>query len=202
SLLLVPGGPPAAAALRSFVAALGLYDALVAATGRPDRFALKWPNDVLLSGRKLAGILLETGGAPGRPLALAIGFGVNLAATPDQGSLEPGALAPVCLAEATGFALRPPEFLDLLAPAVARWEARLRDDGFAAVRQAWLARAARLGAPLVARTPGRVVEGRFETIDATGALVLATASGRVVLPAAEVHFPASSEAEPADAARD
>ena len=65
------------AALRSFVAALGLYDALVQATGRPELFALKWPNDVLLNGGKLAGILLETGGPAGGPLTLAIGFGVE-----------------------------------------------------------------------------------------------------------------------------
>lgn len=196
SLLLRPDGPPAEAALRSFVAALGLCDALVAATGLPERFALKWPNDVLLDGGKLAGILLETGGAPG-PLALAIGFGVNLAAAPAPSDLEPGALPPVGLAAATGAELEPEAFLDLLAPAVARWEARLRADGFGPVRAAWLALAARLGAPLVARTPGREIAGRFETIDATGALVLATATGRVTLPAADTHFP-----EPADAARD
>ena len=205
TLLLRPGDPPAAAALRSFVAALGLHDALAAATGRPERFALKWPNDVLLGGRKLAGILLETHAPPGGPLALAIGFGVNLAAAPDPAALEPDALAPVGLAAATGLALDPEDLLDLLAPAVTRWETRLRAEGFAPVREAWLARAARLGEPLRARTPAHEFEGRFETIDATGALVLATASGRVALPAAEIRFPESDAVaipSPAHAARD
>ncbi len=68
------------------------------------------------------------------------------------------------------------------------------------MRAAWLARAARLGAPILARLPGREIAGRFETIDASGALVLATATGAVTLPAAEVHF-AQFVSEPVDAAR-
>lgn len=197
SLLMRPGGTPAEAALRSFVAALALHDAFAGATGQAGRFALKWPNDVLLDGRKLAGILLETGGPPEGPLALVVGIGVNLAASPEAGALEPGALPPTSLA-AAGEIIGPEAFLDLLAPAFAAWEARLALEGFAPVRAAWLARAARLGAPIVARTPTRRVEGRFETIDPGGALVIATAAGREALPAAEVHFPG----DPAHAAGD
>lgn len=184
SLLLSPTGPPATAALRSFVAALGLRDALADATGMPDRFTLKWPNDVLLDGGKLAGILLESG-AGGR---LAIGFGVNLAAAPAPADLEPDALPPVALAGPTGLAIAAEDFLGLVAPAVLNWEDRLGAEGFAPLRVAWLARAARLGELLSARMPGREVTGRFETIDETGALVLATMAGRVTLPAADVFF--------------
>ena len=176
--------PPGDAALRSFVAALGLFDAMVAVTGRPELFALKWPNDVLLGGRKLAGILLEAvnGGA------LAVGIGVNLASAPEPDTLEAGAVPPVSLRAATGLAVDPGDFLDLLAPAVAAWEDRLADEGFAPLRTVWLARATRLGEPIVARLPGRTLEGRFETLDARGALVLATDAGRVVLPAADITF--------------
>jgi BirA family biotin operon repressor/biotin-[acetyl-CoA-carboxylase] ligase len=188
SLLYRPPGTPALIALRSFAAALALHDALVEVTGRPERFALKWPNDVLLDGLKLAGILLETGGVPGGPLALAVGIGVNLADAPEPGTLEPGAVAPVSLRGAMGIAVAPEAFLDLLAPGMAEWEARLAAEGFAPLRAAWLARAARLGEPVTARLPGRAIDGRFETIDQTGALVLATPTGRVALPAAEVHF--------------
>jgi BirA family biotin operon repressor/biotin-[acetyl-CoA-carboxylase] ligase len=197
SLLMIAGGSPADAALRSFVAALALHDAFATATGQAARFALKWPNDVLLDGRKLAGILLETGGLPQGPLALVIGFGVNLVAAPEASALEAGAVPPTTLA-AAGAAPGPTEFLDLLAPAFAAWETRFRMEGFAPIRAAWLARAARLGEPIVARLPGRGIEGRFETIDDRGALVLATAHGREALPAAEVHFPE----EPVHAARD
>ncbi len=191
SLLFSPPGPPALLALRSFAAALALHDAFAAVTGRAESFALKWPNDVLLGGRKIAGILLETGGPRGGAQALVIGFGVNLAATPPFEALEPRAVAPVSLSEATGIAITPPDFLDLLAPAMAAWEERLLAAGFAPLREAWLHRAARLGQTVTARLPGRAIEGRFETIDATGALVLETAAGRVALPAAEIHFATS-----------
>lgn len=176
--------PPGDRALRSFVAALGLFDAMVAVSGRPDLFTLKWPNDVLLSGRKLAGILLEAvnGGA------LVTGVGVNLASAPEASALEADALAPIGLADATGLTVTPEELLEQLAPAMAAWEDRLVDEGFAPLRAAWLARAARLGESLTARLPDRTLTGRFETIDATGALVLATDNGRVVIPAADVAF--------------
>jgi BirA family biotin operon repressor/biotin-[acetyl-CoA-carboxylase] ligase len=186
SLLFRPEGAPA---LRSFVAALGLFDAMVAVTGRPELFTLKWPNDVLLSGRKLAGILLETGAGG----TLIVGVGVNLAGAPDPEALEPDALRPISLREATGVAIAPEELLDLLAPAIDAWERRLAAEGFAPLRAAWLARAARLGEALVARLPGRSITGRFETVDESGALVLATASGRLALPAADIQF-ASAEA--------
>lgn len=194
SLLLTLDADPAGMAQHSFAAALGLGDALDAITGRPELFRLKWPNDVLLSGAKLAGILLEAQGP-----ALVIGFGVNLAVVPPSSALETGAVRPVSLATATGVSVSPDVFLSELAPAVADWVARLRTDGFAPVRAAWLARARGLGQPVVARLPGRVVAGTFETIDATGAIVLATPAGPVVLPAADVHF--SDEDRGADASR-
>jgi BirA family biotin operon repressor/biotin-[acetyl-CoA-carboxylase] ligase len=184
--------PPGQLALRSFVAALGLHDAMISVTGRPALFALKWPNDVLLAGGKLAGILLESG--PSRTLA--VGVGVNLASAPDPATLEPGAARPVSLREATGIVVTPDDFLDVLAPAYAHWEARLCAEGFAPLRAAWLARAKGLGEEVTARLPGRSHTGRFESVDETGALVLATDAGRLVLPAAEVHF-----AEALDAAR-
>jgi len=70
--------PPGDAALRSFVAALGLFDAMVAVTGRPELFALKWPNDVLLGGLKTSGILVELGAEAARVAFLVLGIGVNL----------------------------------------------------------------------------------------------------------------------------
>ncbi len=170
-------------ALRSFVAALALHEALAALTAIPEALAIKWPNDVLLNGGKVSGILLETGAAG----ILAIGIGVNLrqAPPPDTEARFP----PVSLRAETGHDITPETLLDALAPAFAAWEQRLRTYGFAPIRDAFLARAARLGDTITARTMTETLEGRFETIDETGALVLVTSAGRRAIPAADVFFP-------------
>ena len=175
-------------ALRSFAAALALRDACLAVTGLPSAFALKWPNDVLLNGGKLAGILLESAGSGTATSYLAIGIGVNLIAAPDAVQMDPGALPSVSLLEETGHRITPEAFLNHLAPAYGRWDARLVTQGFAPLRAEWLAHAARLGDTIIARTGTASHEGRFETIDDHGALVLHTSSGRMAIPAADVFF--------------
>ncbi|MFV2034160.1 MAG: biotin--[acetyl-CoA-carboxylase] ligase [Halocynthiibacter sp.] len=178
--------PAERVALRSFVAALALWEALVAATGRTEPFALKWPNDVLLNGGKLAGILLESSGTGGAISHFCIGFGVNLVAAPARSELEKDAIRPVDLMSETGARVTPEEFLDLLAPAFARWETQFVTFGFAPIRQAWLGRAARLGEVLTARTGRNSVTGTFETLDESGNLILNTAQGRRAITAGEV----------------
>lgn len=189
TLLLRPGFGPEAGGLRSFVAALALFDALVAVTGRAEALALKWPNDVLLNGGKLAGILLESAGAGAGLSWLAIGIGVNLDHAPPPGAVEPGALRPVSLRAETGVQVSPEAFLDHLAPAFDRWERRLQAEGFAPLRAAFLARAsARRGAPLTARIGAEVVQGAFDGLDEGGALVMITTHGRRAIAAGEVFF--------------
>lgn len=180
----VTGAP----ALRSFVAALALADALTRTTARPEAITLKWPNDVLLNGAKVAGILLETTGQGSAAGPLAIGIGVNLVHAPDPGTLEDGASAPTSVLSATGADIDPETFLSLLAPAFARWEDALRQHGFAPLRRAFLDRAARLGAPITARTLRDTLTGTFTDIDETGALVLTTAKGRTAVQAADIFF--------------
>ena len=188
TLVMHPGETPDKVALRSFVTSLALYDALVAATGRAEPFSLKWPNDVLLNGGKLAGILLESAGSGGRLTHFAIGIGVNLKEAPGAAEVEAGAMRPVSLLSETGVAITPEEFLDLLAPAYARYEAQFTTYGFDPIRTAWLSRAARLGEVVTARTTRDEVTGTFETVDAAGNLVLSTAKSRVAIPAADVFF--------------
>lgn len=188
TLLMRPTGVPLDAALRSFIAALALEEALSALLGPAARLSLKWPNDVLLNGGKVAGILLESIGTGQGVAHLAIGIGVNLASAPDPGGIAPGTAAPVSVAGETGITIAPEELLTFLAAAFARWEARLVTYGFGPVRNAWLARAARIGQTVTARTMTETIEGVFETIDETGALVLSTAQGRRAVPAADVFF--------------
>jgi len=188
TLVLRPTEPPAQVALRSFVAALALRDAFVAATGREDAFALKWPNDVLLNGGKVAGILLESLGVGARVSHLSIGIGVNLAAAPEAADLEPGAVRPVSLKGETGTTIAPEAFLDLLAPAYARFEVQFSTYGFAPIRTAWLTHAARLGDVITARTGNSETTGTFRDIDAEGNLILETAKGRVPIAAADIYF--------------
>jgi BirA family biotin operon repressor/biotin-[acetyl-CoA-carboxylase] ligase len=188
TLVLKPTEPPETVALRSFAAALALRDAFVQLTGLPQSFALKWPNDVLCNGGKIAGILLESQGLNTPEATLCIGIGVNLIAAPDASQVEPGAVPPVSLLQETGLKITPQAFLDALAPAYAAWETTFTTGGFAPLRAAWLSHAARLGQSIRARTGSETREGTFETIDARGNLILRTLAGTLAIPAAEVFF--------------
>lgn len=186
TLVMRPEGGPAEAAQRSFVAALALSDALRALLGPGPRLALKWPNDVMLNGGKVAGILLESSGQGGQVDYLAIGIGVNLAAVPE--AVEATALPPVSVRGETGLDLAPETLLDALAAAFARREAQLAAQGFAAIREAWLAEAAHLGQTVTARTVSETVTGTFDTLAEDGSLILLSAQGRRVIAAADVYF--------------
>ncbi|MCH2095816.1 MAG: biotin--[acetyl-CoA-carboxylase] ligase [Rhodobacteraceae bacterium] len=188
TLVYRPTGSPQEAALRSFIAALALFDAIAGVTGRVDGLAVKWPNDVLLNGGKLAGILLESQALKGGGFALSIGIGVNLVQAPDACDVEEGAVRPVSLLSETGCEVTPEAFLEALADAFAKWEMQFQQFGFAPIREAWLARAARLGEVIRARTGSSEHVGTFETVDAIGQLVLKTSRGRQAIPAADVYF--------------
>ncbi len=188
TLVMHPTEGPEMVALRSFVAALALHEALVVLTGLPASLTLKWPNDVLMNGGKVAGILLESVGLGTPAPTLCIGIGVNLIAAPDAGMVEPVAAPPVSLLAETGIRVTPEAFLWALAPAYARHEAAFTAQGFAPIRKDWLAHAARLGEAVRARTGETVRDGVFETIDASGNLILRTSQGSVAIPAAEVFF--------------
>jgi len=134
----------------------------------------------------VAGMLLETIGPRGD--ALSIGIGVNLAQAPGADQVEAGAVAPVSLLSETGAFVSPVDFLDLLAPTYARYEAQFATFGFAPIRTAWLDRAARLGTQITARLPAEAISGRFDTVDEQGQLVLSTPQGLRRIAAADVFF--------------
>ena len=184
TLALRPLGTPAQAAQRSFVMSLALYQAFVSVTGQTDAFALKWPNDVLLHGGKVAGILLEGG----RDDLLLIGVGINLAEAPTTAELEDGAVRPVSINEALSVSVTPERFLYVLAMHYAELEAQFETYGFAPIRTGWLAHAARLGEVVTARTGTDTFEGIFEDVDDEGQLVLRGPRGRRKIAAADVYF--------------
>ncbi len=184
TLILPTQDAPHKQALRSFVAALALFDALVVLCGRAEPFTLKWPNDVLLNGGKLSGILLEGAGAG----MVLIGIGINLRTAPAHDVLESGAVNPVSLMGETGIAIAPEEMLDVLAGAYAMREQQFVEKGFGPIRKSWLERAARLGQEITARVGNSEIRGIFQTVDEQGQLVLSTTKGRRAIPAADVFF--------------
>lgn len=188
TLVMRPKGGLATAAQLSFVAALALHDALVVCAGPAARVSIKWPNDVLLNGGKIAGILLESSGSGHDNPAVAVGIGVNLVDIPQAAQIEHTAFAPVSLLGETAHRIGAEEFLDILAPAFAAWQSSLETYGFQPIRNAWLARAARLGQVILARTGQVEFQGVFEGIDENGALILTTPEGRKSIPAADVFF--------------
>jgi BirA family biotin operon repressor/biotin-[acetyl-CoA-carboxylase] ligase len=160
----------------AFAAGLAVADTVSGYT--ESKITLKWPNDVLLEGQKLAGILLET--VPG---ALIVGIGVNLAVAP-EGTPFPA----TSLAQHAEQAPVSEDVLARLALYMETWIALWKERGFAPLRDAWLARAAQLGEPIRARLPDGEREGIFEDLDSEGALLLRTKNGLVRVTSGEVFF--------------
>ncbi len=185
TLVYRPWCTPAQAAARSFMAANALFESLALFIDR-GCLALKWPNDVLLNGGKVAGILLESASSGG-PLVdwLSVGLGVNLAKAPHDTRTE---FPPVSLLGEGGEAVGPEEFLTVLAGHFATQELKLEAFGFPRIREEWLVNAARLGEIVTARTSTKEITGVFETVDQAGNLILQVEGREVMIPAADVYF--------------
>jgi BirA family biotin operon repressor/biotin-[acetyl-CoA-carboxylase] ligase len=155
----------------SFVAALAAFDAL----SSHGEMRLKWPNDVLLAGKKLAGILIEVEGG----LAV-IGLGVNLVSAPGDTRLPATSLP------------NPPPAEDLLAAfcaALDRWRRHWAAEGFASVREQWLSCADGLNKQVEVRLPRETLTGRFAGLDDAGGLMLDLPDGgRRIISAGDVYF--------------
>ena len=186
SVILRPDAPPAVAAQLTFVAALALGEAVDDVRPAGAELAFKWPNDLLLDGRKLAGILLESSGSnDGRLDWLVIGCGLNIRHFPEAVSGYPATSLHAAGAEG----LQPGAVLSAFLDAFAVWRARWQDEGLAPVREAWLARAARIGGEIAVRLPGDELRGRFTGLDETGALLLDLPDGsRRTVTAGDVFF--------------
>ena len=175
SLLLRPAVAPARLAELAFVSALAVADTADALLPPTVRASLKWPNDVLANGAKIAGILLEQ--ADG---ALVVGIGLNILHAPEQASYQVTTLA-ACGGLATVDGARS-ILLDRVARHLQVWE----EDGFAPVRAAWLVRAHPVGSALRVTLQGRSVSGQFAGLDDDGALLLHLPEGLRRIVAGEV----------------
>jgi len=200
SVLLVVDLEPAAAAGLGFVAGLALDEALrrtapslavhIALDGAEGggmaggRLRLKWPNDLLLDGKKLAGILLEGERLASGRFAIVSGIGVNVAAAPANLPYPAASLNQL------GIPIDAALLFRALSEAWARVE-KVWDlgRGFPAIRGLWLDRAAGVGERVTVRIGEATVSGVFETIDDTGRIVIQEANGcRRSIAAGEVHF--------------
>ncbi len=161
----------------SFIVALALaatLDELIP----PESVRLKWPNDVLLDGKKCAGILLENLDAH-----LAIGVGVNIITAPTG--------APYPTARLMDYVKAPPDPPALAARLDEHFWRLYRDwrtHGFEPIRQQWLARAAGLFEEITVRLPKEELTGVFAGLDESGALVLRLSDGKRTIAAGEVFF--------------
>lgn len=182
--LFTTGMRPAQAAQVSFVAALAVAD-MAAAFVPASLLSLKWPNDLLISGRKAAGILVESGVLAGGELWVAVGLGVNLASAPVAADRPATTLA-------AHMRTPPPAPLDALervAEAMDSWRGVWEQQGFAAIAEAWTGKAHGIGETCVAHLVGESVEGVAEGLDTDGALRLRTADGAVRrITAGDVYF--------------
>jgi BirA family biotin operon repressor/biotin-[acetyl-CoA-carboxylase] ligase len=182
TLLLQPQVQASIIGQLSFVAALATAE--MAAHFAPSiAITVKWPNDVLAEGKKLAGLLLE-GGSDAKGRWLAIGIGVNLASFPEGTEFPATSLAQLGIAPPSS-----EEALTILAARFAHWYDAWMKDGFEIVRSAWLARASGLGSPIRARLANHETHsGVFEGIDEGGALLLNEQGHVRAIAAGEVFF--------------
>ncbi len=187
STLLRPVCKPDKAGQMAFVTALALSRAMDDVMEEGHVKTLKWPNDILIDGKKISGILLETRlDKHGRVDYLIIGTGVNIFAPP-EGAEGLDRIKKERLAVNTFRDI----YLGHLRDAYQAWQ----DKGFAPVREAWLKQAHGLDKPMKIRLPEVSYEGVFRGIDETGALIADVDGARRIFTAGDVHFGTEEHAD-------
>lgn len=184
SLVVRPDRPAAEAVQLGFVAGLAVAEAAEALLPDERIVSCKWPNDVLVGGRKVAGVLLDASSAKdGRCEWVVIGMGINVRWHPGPGEAE----FPATSLVAEGAAgLDPARLLEVLAPRLRDGLRRWREQGFAPVRQEWLRRAFGLHQEMTVRLHDRLLSGTFSGLDPLGAMMLTAAGQTHVLTAGDV----------------
>ena len=174
-------------ALRSFVTAVSVFDAIDEKIGNEHALTIKWPNDILLNGKKICGILLETKKLS-HVTALVIGIGINLLSTQKLNEAYEITTEPGSIFGETGIKLDPLNFSELIAHHYVLRENQFRTMGFSKIREIWMSRAAKLGAKITARTQVFEYQGKFDSIDEKGQLIIINSGERKKIAAAEIFF--------------
>jgi len=177
SILLRLGTPPARIGELSFLSALAIADTVEALLPRAIRPMLKWPNDVLVSGAKIAGILLEQEGD-----ATILGIGLNVLQAPVNASYKTTTIV------ASGGIASVDSARDILLDRLSRHLEVWQAEGFAPIRAGWLERSYPVGASIRVNAHGESIEGVFGGLDQDGALLLDTPEGRQRVVAGDVSM--------------
>ena len=183
SVVLRPNVSPAVAAQLSFVTALALGEGLHSLLPPSVTLQYKWPNDVLIDGKKISGILLESQvGEYGNMEWIVIGAGVNVTSYPVNTE------RPATSLDQVGCRLAVEDVLVAYAHTLWAWICRWNEAGFDPIRKAWLNRAIGIDEAIEVRLPNQTLKGTFGSLDMNGALVLLTSEGRQHISAGEVFL--------------
>lgn len=187
SLVLRPDCRLSEAVQLGFVAGLAVGDAIGSVAPPMLEITYKWPNDVLLNGRKVSGILLESSAAPDGDLAfLILGVGVNVRSHPEDTAFPATNLR----FEGAQPSLDEVAVLGAFARHFLSWTNRWLEDGFEPIRRAWLNHARGKGEAIQVRLPSETLSGTFHDLDATGALIVDLPDGgQRTVTAGDVFFP-------------
>ncbi len=194
SILIRPQASLADASQLSFAAALAVKHTLEVLSDQAVEFALKWPNDVLVDGAKISGILLEgsakpaTQGGPAQTDYLIIGIGINLQHHPEDTPYPA-----TDMITAAGISLRPEDVATKLTESFDEIYQSWVTNGFDTLRQQWLKAAYRLGQAIEVQQNDNRIKGIMRDLDATGALRIEVEDGKeVTIHAGDVFFPAGA----------
>ena len=188
TLALRDPSPPAIAPQLGFVAGVASAVALRSLLGGDDRLRIKWPNDMLFDGAKLAGLLLESTTLPEGRLGCVVGFGVNCVSHP-QGLAYPATDLSLAAGAPVTAAMVLAALAETMERELATWD---RGAGFPAIRAKWLGLAAGRGQPISVVTPRETRAGTFDGIDSAGRLIIATDGCKVVIDAGDVFLPGAA----------
>ncbi len=189
SLVFFPLRNPSSFFLYGFFFGVALYDTIKSICDKPLDLFLKWPNDVILEGRKLSGILVESQKLlNSNQFVLILGMGVNLNSAPNLKKNQVGYNA-ICLADVLGYKVEEKEFFESLKTQIAYLEKAVNNEGLEKVVDYWLKRTYEIGAQLEIKDyKGERFSGRFAGIDTAGGILISSGNKIAKVYSGDVFF--------------